>query len=220
MVEPAQPACTAFAGTQRIASGSLASVAVQVKRAIDRDERAAILIFEDSTSEPVEIDTRGTVEQILRRIAVRQRQVLPAVAADPPPSAAPRGPGRPRLGVVAREVTLLPRHWEWLGTQPGGASVALRKLVEEARRANAGKDRVRLARESSYRFMSAMAGDRPGFEEATRALFAGDQVRFEEQIARWPADVRDHALRLAAAAFETGGLIKKVQVQGAPRTGD
>jgi len=220
MVEPAQPACTAFAGTQRIASGSLASVAVQVKRAIDRDERAAILIFEDSTSEPVEIDTRGTVEQILRRIAVRQRQVLPAVAADPPSSAAPRGPGRPRLGVVAREVTLLPRHWEWLGTQPGGASVALRKLVEEARRANAGKDRVRLARESSYRFMSAMAGDRPGFEEATRALFAGDRVRFEEQIARWPADVRDHALRLAAAAFETGGLIKKVQVQGARRSGD
>ena len=201
MVEPAQPACTAFAGTQRIASGSLASVAVQVKRAIDRDERAAILIFEDSTSEPVEIDTRGTVEQILRRIAVRQRQVLPAVAADPPSSAAPRGPGRPRLGVVAREVTLLPRHWEWLGTQPGGASVALRKLVEEARRANAGKDRVRLARESSYRFMSAMAGDQPGFEEATRALFAGDRERFEEQTARWPADVRDHALRLAASTF-------------------
>ena len=186
MVEPAQPACTAFAGTQRIASGSLASVAVQVKRAIDRDERAAILIFEDSTSEPVEIDTRGTVEQILRRIAVRQRQVLPAVAADPPSSAAPRGPGRPRLGVVAREVTLLPRHWEWLGTQPGGASVALRKLVEKARRANAGKDRVRLARESSYRFMSAMAGDRPGFEEATRALFAGDRVRLRSRLRAGP----------------------------------
>jgi hypothetical protein len=201
MGELVQPVCTAFAGSRRIASGDLASVAVLVKQTVDRDERAAILIFEDATSEQVEIDTRGTVEQVLRRIAVRRRQELPTVDADPPSSAAPRGPGRPRLGVVAREITLLPRHWEWLRTQPGGASVALRKLVEEARRANAGKDRVRLAQESCYRFMSAMAGDRPGFEEATRALFAGDGRRFAEQTGHWPADIRDHARRLAAAAF-------------------
>ena len=226
MAERVPSSCTAFAGSRRIAAGDLASVAAKVKQVVDRDERASILIFEDATSEPVEIDTRGTVEQVLRRLAVRQREELPAVEADPPSSAAPRGPGRPRLGVVAREVTLLPRHWEWLGTQPGGASVALRKLVEEARRANAGKDRVRLARESSYRFMSAMSGDRPGFEEATRALFAGDRVRFEAQTARWPADVRDHARGLAAATFEhrpdieTGRLIKKVHVQGARRPGD
>ena len=201
MVEPVQATCTAFAGSRRIASGNLTSVAVKVKNAVDRDERAAFLIFEDATSELVEIDTRGTVEQVLRLVAVRQRKELPAVDADSSSNAAPRGPGRPKLGVVAREVTLLPRHWEWLSTQPGGASVALRKLVEEARRANAGKDRVRLAQESCYRFMVAMAGDRPGFEAATRALFAGDRVRFEEQTARWPADVRDHAKKLAAAAF-------------------
>lgn len=118
------------------------------------------------------------------------------------PEAVPRGPGRPKLGVVAREVTLLPRHWEWLNGQPGGASVALRKLVDEARRANDGKDRVRQAREAAYRFMSVMAGNERGFEEATRALFAGDRERFEEFVASWPADVRDHAKRLAAAAFE------------------
>jgi hypothetical protein len=200
MVETAPPGCTAFAGSRRIASGDLASVAAKVKQAVDRDERAAILVFDDVTSEPVEIDTRGTPEQVLRRIAVQQRQPSAVGAADPS-SAAPRGPGRPKLGVVAREVTLLPRHWEWLSSQPGGASVALRKLVEEARRASAAKDRVRLARESCYRFMVAMAGDRPGFEEAIRALFAGERQRFVEQTKRWPVDVRVHAGKLAAAAF-------------------
>ena len=104
--------------------------------------------------------------------------------------------------MVAREVTLLPRHWEWLAQQTGGASVALRKLVDEARRANKDKDRIRLAQEAAYRFMSAMAGNKPHYEDAIRALFAGDAARFEKLIAEWPADVRDHARRLAAAAFE------------------
>ena len=115
--------------------------------------------------------------------------------------AAPRGPGRPKLGVVAREITLLPRHWEWLAQQPGGASVAIRKLVEEARRTGEDKDRIRAGQEAAYRFMSAMAGNKPHYEEAIRALFAGDPVRFEELIAGWPADVRDHAARLAERAF-------------------
>jgi hypothetical protein len=110
----------------------------------------------------------------------------------------PRGPGRPKLGVVAREVTLLPRHWEWLNAQPGGASVALRKLVEEARRQNGEKDRVRRARETAYRFMAAMAGNYESFEEAARALFAGDRPRFATMIAAWPQDIRDHATKLAA----------------------
>ncbi len=113
------------------------------------------------------------------------------------------GAGRPRLGVVAREVTLLPRHWQWLSSQPGGASVALRKLVDEARLANIGKDRVRQSQEAAYRFMSAMAGDAPGFEEAARALFAGDEHRFEQCISVWPEDVRDHAKRLAKDALHT-----------------
>ena len=104
----------------------------------------------------------------------------------------PRGPGRPKLGVIAREITLLPRHWEWLAQQPGSASVALRRLVEEARRSGEDNDRVRRAQDAAYRFMSAMAGNRPHYEEAIRALFANDAARFRELIAEWPADVRDH----------------------------
>jgi hypothetical protein len=103
---------------------------------------------------------------------------------------------------VAREVTLLPRHWDWLATQPGGASVALRKLVEEARRTNRGKDRVRLAKEAAYRFMSTLAGNEPGFEEAVRALFAGSEERFGSLVKNWPVDVANHAKKLAARAFE------------------
>ncbi|MGB6081560.1 MAG: DUF2239 family protein, partial [Xanthobacteraceae bacterium] len=103
----------------------------------------------------------------------------------------------PKLGVVAREVTLLPRHWDWLSMQPGGASVALRKLVEEARRRNGDHDRARMARDAAYHFMSTMAGNLPGFEEASRALFASDRHRFAELIASWPPDIRDHIVKLA-----------------------
>jgi hypothetical protein len=105
------------------------------------------------------------------------------------------------LGVVPREVTLLPRHWDWLGTQPGGASVALRKLVEQARKSNHGADQLRHAQEAAYRFMSAMAGNEAGFEEATRALFAGNQEVFSMQVESWPIDVRNHAKKLAARVW-------------------
>jgi hypothetical protein len=108
-----------------------------------------------------------------------------------------RGRGRPKLGVIAREVTLLPRHWEWLAAQPGGGSVALRKLVDEARRSNSERDGALAAQERAYYFISAMAGDMPGFEEASRALFANDKSMFNERIAGWPPDVRTYAAWLA-----------------------
>jgi hypothetical protein len=189
--------CTAFEGSRRIAAGEVAQVALKVKHVVDRGPRGPVLIFDDITSEQVELDLRGTLEEVASRLAAQ------AAAAEPAPAPEePRGPGRPKLGVVAREVTLLPRHWEWLGRQPGGASVTLRKLVEEARKAGAGRDRMRQAQEAAYRFMSVMAGDRPGFEEATRALFAGKQRRFEELVGAWPADIREHARKLAAPALE------------------
>jgi uncharacterized protein len=189
---------TAFSDTRRIAHGTLSEVAVRARRLLDRVEAPQILVFDDATGAVVDIDLRGSVAEDTER-AMRQGQA--GQKADPAP--APRGPGRPRLGVVAREVTLLPRHWEWLGRQPGGASVALRKLVEEARRGASGDDRIREARETTYRFISAMAGNEPGFEEATRALFAGRRADFEAHSAAWPEDVRDHAVRLASPSFDT-----------------
>jgi uncharacterized protein len=197
--------CTAFEGPRRIGSGPLPQVALQVKALADRGDRAPLLVFDDASGQLIDLDLRGTAEDVERRLA--------EAAGGPPPAAAPeanservareaaRRPGRPKLGVVGREVTLLPRHWEWLNCQPGGASVALRRLVDEARRVYQGRDRVRRAQEAAYRFMSAMAGNEPGFEEATRALFAGNRARFEEMVGSWPGDLRDHATKLAAGAF-------------------
>ena len=104
--------------------------------------------------------------------------------------------------MVAREVTLLPEHWDWLAAQPGSASVALRKLVHQALRAGAGRERMRRAQERSYKVMVALAGDRPGFEEAARALFAADLERLRRLIEPWPRDVREHVLHLADPDLE------------------
>lgn len=174
----------AFDGTRRIADGPIAAVALEVKRAIERGSRGTVLVFDAESSERIDIDVRGTDAEVIERIE-RPR---------------PRSPGRPRLGVVAREVTLLPRHWDWLNDQPGGASVTLRKLVDQARHASVVTDRVRKARESAYRFMVAMAGDRKGFEEACRALFTGDDARFDRLVDRWPADIKAQLRAVLAAA--------------------
>lgn len=200
MAEAKPTSCTAFAGTKRIASGGLQQVALKAKAVWDRDKWSQVLIFDDVSSDPIEVDFRGTPAEMLRRIT--EEAVNAARSSESAkPQGDPRLPGRPRLGVVGREVTLLPRHWDWLAGQPGGASVALRKLVEQARIANQSKDRRRRAQEAAYRFLSAMAGNEPGFEEAIRALFAGQQKRFDEMVEPWPRDVRNHAKNLAAVAF-------------------
>jgi hypothetical protein len=197
MTTGSNPAYIAFAGDRRIASGDLRDIARSAKRTLDLHGDAQVLIFDGKTSGPVEIDFRGSIDDVLARLP---RSEAPAADEDTA-ATAPRGPGRPKLGVVAREVTLLPRHWDWLTQQKGGASVAIRKLVEEARRNSEAKDRIRLAQEAAYRFMSAMAGNRPHYEEAIRALFGNDPSRFGKLIAEWPADVRDHALGLAERAL-------------------
>jgi hypothetical protein len=194
--------CTAFKGNQRVASGNLLKVAKEVKEIIDQDGQASILIFDDLTSELIELDFRGTMQDVLKRLEKPTAKVKSSLPPSNTDQSSQRGPGRPKLGVVPREVTLLPRHWDWLNSQPGGASVALRKLVEEARRVNRNRDKIRRSREVTYRFISTMAGDMPGFEEATRALFAGAPERFNDLIGSWPVDIRDHARKLAETAFQ------------------
>jgi hypothetical protein len=182
---------TAFDGKRRLASGPLVDVAMAAKAATAAGAEGPLLVFDGVTGAVIDLDLRGSRADIAARIA----------AAAGEPATAPRRRGRPSLGVVAREVTLTPRHWEWLATQPGGASAALRRLVEEARRSSGAKDRERAAQEAAYRFMAAMAGDLPGFEEAARALFAGDRQRFERLVAQWPGDVGAYTTTLAAPAF-------------------
>jgi hypothetical protein len=184
---------SAFAGSKLLASGPLAEVAVAVKIATG-GIADPIIIFDNATGRSLDLDLRGSHREIVARLP---QPPVPDEAAEPPTE--PRGRGRPRLGVVAREVTLLPRHWDWLSAQPGGASVALRKLVEADRRLNGDRNRQRAARDAAYHFMSTMAGHLPNFEEASRALFAADHGRFGDLIAGWPDDIRDHLTRLAFA---------------------
>lgn len=192
----------AFAGNRCLVSGELLHVALTVKEALEQGETELILIFNDLTCRQVEIDFRGTKEDVQRRIVQQTEQKNHLASTGEPPTETPRGPGRPKLGVVAREVTLLPRHWDWLNNQPGGASVALRKLVEEARRSSVLQDQIRNAQEACYRFMMVMAGDFPGFEEAIRALYAGNPDRFNAQTESWPIDIRAQARKLADRVFQ------------------
>lgn len=175
--------CTAFAGMNLFANGPLVDVALAIKAA---GEDAAILLFDDASGRVIDLDLRGSTADIVGRLG------------EPEPE---RGRGRPKLGVVAREVTLLPRHWDWLGEQPGGASAALRRLIDAARKADGGADggqtSARADQERAWRFLNGLAGDLPGFEAALRALFAGDAAGFAGHMASWPADVRAHALTLA-----------------------
>lgn len=175
---------TAFGGFERIAHGRREDVFARLRTFPDG---AALLIFDDATGALVDLDLREPASA--------------AAAPEPASESPPRSVGRPKLGVIAREVTLLPRHWDWLSRQPGGASVALRRLVEEARRIHQGRDTVRESREAAYRFMTAMAGSLEGFEEAARALFAGDQERFDALLALWPVDVSHYLQGLAAASW-------------------
>src|SRR5271154_2337582 len=188
----------AFHGHRRLAAGPLHEVAAAVKNATDGGVADPIFIYDNTTGGVVDLDTRGTADEVIERL---EQRIAPSAEAlpDAAPSEELRGRGRPKLGVVAREVTLLPRHWDWLSTQSGGASVALRKLVEAARRTSGDSDRRRAAQEAAYRFMSFIAGDLPGFQEAARALFAYDRRRFGDLIAGWPEDVRDHVIKLAFA---------------------
>ena len=181
--------CAAFDGVRLIAAGPLTEVALAVKAALAAGAAGPSLTFDDATGEVVDLDLRGSDAEIVARLRAGEDGAPP-----------PRGRGRPKLGVVAREVTLLPRHWEWLAAQTGGASVALRRLVDEARRADGGASEARQGKAAAYRFLTATAGDLPGFEEALRALFAGDRASFAARIAAWPEDVRAYALRLAFPA--------------------
>jgi hypothetical protein len=178
------PRCyTAFAGDRQIAAGPLETMLPQLKKWADGSPSELPLIFDDHSGKQVDFDLRGTIAEVVAR-------AVPT-----------RGPGRPKLGVVPREVSLLPRHWEWLEAQPNGASAAIRRLIDEARNREPDRERVRQARDATSRMLTALAGNLPGYEEATRALYAGDEAAFRKRVTRWPEDIREYALRLAGPGF-------------------
>jgi len=179
----------AFAGTRQIAAGALSDVLPVLKQRFDENRADTVLVFEVESGRQVDFDLRGSLEEVLLR-------ALPAPG---------KGPGRPRLGVLSREVSLLPRHWDWLEEQPSGASAALRRLVEQAIKHEPGKERARRLRAATSRFLTSMAGDRPNFEEACRALFAGDTESFERLVDKWPKDIRDFATEQVRAAARAEG---------------
>jgi hypothetical protein len=178
---------TSFVGTKILASGTRDKILAALKSRFDRHAGTLVLTFKDQSGKQVDFDLRGTLADVLDRYR---------------PAAARVGPGRPKLGVVAREVSLLPRHWDWLEQQPNGASAAIRRLVDDARkRDDPGEQQARSAIEAAGRFLSAIAGNLPGYEEATRALFARERKRFDDLIRKWPADIRLHSQRLVRGVF-------------------
>ncbi len=178
-----QETYTAFVKSEILVAGPLRKVLPPVKEYLDRNEDGRVVVFDDRTGRLADFSLEGTIEQILDRVAPKQA-----------------GPGRPKLGVVCREISLLPRHWEWLEQQPNGASAALRRLVDEARKRDPDKERLRLAIEAVHRFMTTMAGNRPGFEEAIRALFAKDFAKLEQRMRTWPEDIRDYVMNKIRSA--------------------
>ena len=187
---PSDLPVVAFAGDARIARAPLekALPAIHAAEAAGR----APQVFDLVEGRPVDLDLRGGFAEARARLGPPRVEVEK------------RGPGRPKLGVTPREVTLLPRHWDWLSAQPGGISVALRKLVEAQMRAGEGPERARRAKEATYRFITAMAGDLPNYEDATRMLFAGDWTAFEAAVAGWPEGVRETAREMAEGAWRNG----------------
>ncbi|MEM7052161.1 MAG: DUF2239 family protein [Acidobacteriota bacterium] len=191
MASGEEPTLVAFAAGRLVARGTPAEVALTLKRLTDEGDPGALLVFDAKTSRPFELDLRGSEDLVAWRHG-------------PPARAAVADPGAKKVRAVAGEVRLLGRHWSWLAEQPGGASATLRRLVEAARRDPTGEVARRHSQESAYRFMSVIAGDEVGFEEATRALFAGDVPHFEAHTKTWPPDVRQHTRELASAALADG----------------
>lgn len=194
MTEPEQ--LLVFLGATRITQGARGDVIRTLLSQTQGEDVPPYLVFRVKDGQRVDINLASAAEAANPQ---RTRAPVPAAGA---PVGSQKARGRPRLGVVGREVTLFPRHWEWLDRQRGGASAALRRIIDADRKLHADEDQVRQAQDATHRFMYAMAGNLAGFEEAMRALYAGDKVSFAHQIRSWPDDIRDTTLDFARDAFQ------------------
>lgn len=182
---------TVFEAAKMLFRGSLTEVVVKVKKRLGKSDHSPCSIFSDDTGKAIDFNFQGSEKDVLKRLEI-------FVSETPLENS---GPGRPKLGVISREVSLLPRHWEWLATQAGGASAVLRRLVDEAKKKSAEGNAIKQAQERVYKFLSVMAGDMPGYEEALRALYRKEEKKFALQIEAWPEDVKAYVLELAGPVF-------------------
>ncbi len=183
---------TAFEGNSQLVHGSLSDVVIKIKKRLGKEGNSSILIFSDSTGKTIDFNFQGNERDIQKRLEIFVSEEVPIDNS---------GPGRPKLGVISREVSLLPRHWEWLATQTGGASSILRNLVEEAKKKSANGNHSKQAQERTYKFMSAIAGDFEGYEEALRALYKKDKKNFLVQIQTWPRDIIKYLIEISGPVF-------------------
>jgi len=184
---------TAFEGSFFLVRGSLSEVVLKIKKHLGKSENSSILIFCDSTGKTMDFNFQGKQQDVIKRLEVFVSSEVPIENS---------GPGRPKLGVISREVSLLPRHWEWLANQSGGASAILRKLVEDAKKKESGDSNLKLIQEKTYKFMSVMAGDLKGYEEALRALYKKDKKNFLSQIQLWPSDIKNYLVEISSPVFD------------------
>ncbi len=189
-----QGSYTAFEGTHRLFQGTFQEVVLKIKKRLGKSENSSILIFSDVTGKTMDFNFQGSEKDVLKRLEVY-------VSKEESPESS--GPGRPKLGVVSREISLLPRHWEWLATQPGGASATLRRLIEEAKKKSTTHISTKQIQERVYRMMSVIAGDMEGFEEALRALYKMDRIGFQLHVQSWPRDVKNYVIEMAKPVFES-----------------
>ncbi|MBC7539648.1 MAG: DUF2239 family protein [Bacteriovorax sp.] len=183
---------TAFDGHKLFGQGDLSEIVIKIKKQLGKSDNASIIIFSDNTGKVFDFNFQGTLSDVKKRLDMYIQTEVPEVNA---------GAGRPKLGVISREISLLPQHWEWLATQPGGSSSTLRKLVDEAKKKTSGGPSIKQTQEIVHRFASAMAGDFEGFEEALRALYRKDKGLFHAQMKNWPEDIRDYIIELSKPVF-------------------
>lgn len=183
---------TAFLNGNLLAQGNLEDVVLKIKKQMGKADHSEALLFNDSTGKVIDFNYQGSKEDVEKRLEVYKT---------PTSVSTPTGPGRPKLGVVSREVSLLPRHWEWLAAQPGGASATLRLLIEEARKKTESSVSIKQLQERTYQVMFTLAGDLEGYEESVRALYKKDRKSFLEHQNTWPSDVKKYILKVAQGIF-------------------
>ena len=182
---------SAYGPTSCIGQGELTDVALAAHRFLRTHPDQSALILQDSTCQIIDLDLSGD-EALLERKAnhypIRSQAPVPD-SKDP----------------ITGEITLLPRHWQWLAEQGGNASATLRRLIDEARRDPKQKadNECRRRQQLTYRFCQALCGDFQGYEDALRALYAADKDSFKTHISTWPADFALRAEALAEPIWAT-----------------